>query len=64
MYLYICSVLNNVVDLCLGWSSSVKVFRCQLPRDNPLYSREPPKKDDKPSVPGGRYEFLPHFLSF
>ncbi|CAL8992612.1 unnamed protein product [Prunus brigantina] len=26
-------------------SRSVKVFRCQLPFDNPFYSSEPPKKD-------------------
>lgn len=35
-------------------SRSVKVFRCQMPRDNSLYSREPPRYDgtDKPSVSG------------
>lgn len=30
---------------CAMFFKSVKVFRCQLPRDNPFYPSEPPKKD-------------------
>lgn len=41
---------HNEENLC----RSVKVFRCQLPKSNPFYSSEPPKRNgvDKPSTTG------------
>ncbi|AQK79045.1 zinc finger (MYND type) family protein / programmed cell death 2 C-terminal domain-containing protein [Zea mays] len=45
---------NELKSCDRGLFSSVKIFRCQLPRNNAFYSAQPPKHDgsDKPLCPG------------
>lgn len=48
---------------CAMFFKSVKVFRCQLSRDNPFYPSEPPKKDGtEPPEARGSIQFYFSFI--